>query len=197
MSDEPLTPSDIRNLSIVVDVCQKLGGLTKAVSNLEEATKSNIEKIDRLTQSVSAIPNLENSRLAEAVDTLRATTTFHADRIDRLTQWVSSVSNLERDVAQNKTDLNKVGKRLEIDLNEVGKRLEREINELKAKDIGELTSIGHLEVKSKEYGEKLEQIGKDMHAAKTLIAFTVLIAGLLGFAIHELIPFLLLPKPHS
>jgi|HubBroStandDraft_4_1064222.scaffolds.fasta_scaffold62545_3 hypothetical protein len=58
------------------------------------------------------------------------------------------------------------------------------------------TSIKHLEERSKEYGEKLEQIGKDMHAAKRVGAFMVLVAGFLGFVIHELIPFLTSLKPH-
>jgi hypothetical protein len=58
------------------------------------------------------------------------------------------------------------------------------------------TSIKHLENKSKEYGDKLEQIGKDMHAAKIVGGFIVLVAGFLGFVIHELIPFLTSLKPH-
>jgi hypothetical protein len=140
--------------------------------------------------------NIYFGKLEEAVNTLKGTITFHADRIDRLTQWFYSVSNLEKDVAKNTNDLNAVGKRLENDLNNVGKRLEIDINELKTKDISELTSIRQLEEKSKEYGDKLEQIGKDMHAAKIVGAFIVLVAGFLGFVIHELIPFLPLLKPH-
>jgi hypothetical protein len=61
MSETPLTPNDIHNLSIAVDIYQKLGGLAKAVSNLEEATKSNIEKIEQVTQWVFAIPSLEKA----------------------------------------------------------------------------------------------------------------------------------------
>jgi hypothetical protein len=52
------------------------------------------------------------------------------------------------------------------------------------------TAVRHLEDRSKEYGAKLEQIGKDVHAAKIVGAFIVLVAGFLGFVIHELIPFL-------
>lgn len=52
------------------------------------------------------------------------------------------------------------------------------------------TSIKHLEERSKEYGGKLEQIGKDMHAAKIVGTFIVVTAGFLGWVIHELIPLL-------
>jgi hypothetical protein len=51
-------------------------------------------------------------------------------------------------------------------------------------------AIAHLEDKSKDYGQKLETIGKDLHAAKIVGAFIVLVAGFLGFVIHELIPIL-------
>jgi hypothetical protein len=57
----PIMPSDIRNLSAAVDIYQKLGGLTEAVSNLKDATKSNIEKVEQISQWVFAIPNLEKA----------------------------------------------------------------------------------------------------------------------------------------
>lgn len=60
-SEAPFTPGDIRNLSVAVGIYEKLGGLTKAVSNLEDANKSSIEKIEQLTQWVFAIPNLEKA----------------------------------------------------------------------------------------------------------------------------------------
>lgn len=59
------------------------------------------------------------------------------------------------------------------------------------------TAIKHLEEESKEHRKKLEDIGKDLHAAKIVGGFIVLIAGFLGFVIHELIPvFSALIKPH-
>jgi hypothetical protein len=58
-------------------------------------------------------------------------------------------------------------------------------------------SIKHLEERSKEYGTKLEQIGRDIHAAKIVGGFIVLVAGFLGFVVHELIPLVTtLIKPH-
>jgi hypothetical protein len=52
------------------------------------------------------------------------------------------------------------------------------------------TAIRHLEDRTKAHGDKLEQIGKDIHAAKIVGAFIVLVAGFLGAVIHELLPFL-------
>ena len=51
-------------------------------------------------------------------------------------------------------------------------------------------AIKHLEEKSKDYGIKLENIGKDLHAAKIVGGLIVLVAGFLGWVIHELIPIL-------
>jgi hypothetical protein len=52
------------------------------------------------------------------------------------------------------------------------------------------TAIKHLEETSKDYGKKLEDIGKDFHAAKIVGGFIVLVSGFLGFVIHELLPLL-------
>jgi len=61
----PIMPSDIRTLFTAVDVYRSLGGLEKAVEILETATKSNAEKIERLThtsdQTAFAVPILENA----------------------------------------------------------------------------------------------------------------------------------------
>jgi hypothetical protein len=57
--------------------------------------------------------------------------------------------------------------------------------------MGRLTeAVESLKSQSKSHGEKLEEIGKDVHAAKIVGAFLVLVAGFLGFVIHELIPLL-------
>jgi DNA repair exonuclease SbcCD ATPase subunit len=58
-SEAPFTQSDIRNLSLTVDIYQSLGRLTEAVSNLRDDTKSNYERIEQLIQWTIAIPNLE------------------------------------------------------------------------------------------------------------------------------------------
>jgi len=58
------------------------------------------------------------------------------------------------------------------------------------------TAIKHLEERSKEHGDKLEQIGKDVHAAKIVGAFIVLAAGFLGWVIHEIVPLLASLKQH-
>jgi hypothetical protein len=52
------------------------------------------------------------------------------------------------------------------------------------------TAIKHLQDRSKEYGEKLEQIGKDVHAAKIVGGVLAVVATVLGWAIHELLPLL-------
>ncbi len=61
----PLTPSDIRTVFTAVEIYRKLGGLEKAVDILEAATKSNIEKIERLTNKTDEmafhVPNLEKA----------------------------------------------------------------------------------------------------------------------------------------
>jgi hypothetical protein len=54
----PFGPSDIRNLSTVIHI---LGGLEKAVNVLETTTTSHTEKIEQLTQWVSAIPYIEKA----------------------------------------------------------------------------------------------------------------------------------------
>jgi hypothetical protein len=67
-NEAPFTQGDIRNLSIGVDIYRSLGGLQEAVDNLKAANKSNIEKIEQLTQWVFAIPNLEKSVAQNAKD---------------------------------------------------------------------------------------------------------------------------------
>jgi hypothetical protein len=57
--------------------------------------------------------------------------------------------------------------------------------------MGKLTeAVESLKSQSKSQGEKLEAIGKDIHAAKIVGTFIVIVAGLLGWVIHELIPVL-------
>jgi hypothetical protein len=60
-TEAPFTPSDFHNLSMVVNIHQSLGGLTEAVRNLKEDTKSNSEKIEQLIQWTIAIPSLEKT----------------------------------------------------------------------------------------------------------------------------------------
>jgi hypothetical protein len=60
-TEAPFTPSDFHNLSMVVNIHQSLGGLTEAVRNLKEDTKSNSEKIEQLIQWTIAIPNIEKA----------------------------------------------------------------------------------------------------------------------------------------
>ena len=56
-SDAPLTPNGFRDLATVIDIFRTLGGIVV----LEAATKSHTEKIEQLTQWVSAIPHLEKN----------------------------------------------------------------------------------------------------------------------------------------
>jgi hypothetical protein len=102
-SEAPLTPGDILNLSTVIHI---LGGLEKAVNILEGTAKSHTEKIEQLTQWVSAIPYLEKSD-AQNMQDLKELGTRH-----------------------NK-DLNELGRRLEKDVNELGRRHDKDIGDLK------------------------------------------------------------------
>ena len=52
-SEAPLAPSNIRDLAATIDIFRTLGGIVA----LEATTKSHTEKIEQLTQWVSAIPN--------------------------------------------------------------------------------------------------------------------------------------------
>jgi DNA repair ATPase RecN len=101
-TEAPFAPSDIHNLSTVIHI---VGGLEKAVNVLESTTKSHTEKIEQLTQWVSAIPYLEKS-VAQNTNDLSEIGTRHTK------------------------DLNELGRRLEKDVNELGKRHDRDIKEL-------------------------------------------------------------------
>ncbi len=57
--------------------------------------------------------------------------------------------------------------------------------------MGKLTeAVDSLKVQSANHGNKLEDIGKDIHAVKRVGAVLVVVGGILGFVIHELLPFL-------
>jgi hypothetical protein len=51
-------------------------------------------------------------------------------------------------------------------------------------------AIKNLEDRSKEYGDKLDNIGKDVHAAKVVGGVIAAIMAVLGWLLHELLPFL-------
>jgi hypothetical protein len=102
-SEAPLTPSDIHNLSTVIHI---LGGLEKAVIVLEGTTKSHTEKIEQLTQWVSAIPNLEKD----------------------VAQNTKDLNELGK---RHDKDLNELGRRLEKDVNELGRRHDKDISALR------------------------------------------------------------------
>ncbi len=61
------------------------------------------------------------------------------------------------------------------------------------KTMGKLIeAVDTLKVESKHHGDKLDQIGKDVHAAKVVVSVVggliVLVAGFLGWVIYELAP---------
>ncbi len=92
-SEGPFSPSDIRNLSLAVDIYQSLGGLKAAVSYLQDVTKSNIEKIDELTHSFLAIPGLERGVAKNATD-LNELGRRHDKKIGELEKVVHTASTL-------------------------------------------------------------------------------------------------------
>jgi hypothetical protein len=104
-SEAPFTQSDIRSLSIAVDIYQRLGGLGEAVSTLKQDTKSNYEKIEQLIQWTIAIPNLEKD-------------------VQKNTKDLNELG------VQHNKDLNELGRRLEKDVNALGGRHDKDIKEL-------------------------------------------------------------------
>jgi hypothetical protein len=56
-------------------------------------------------------------------------------------------------------------------------------------------AIKNLEERTKEHGDKLDHIGKDVHAAKVVVGvvgtFIALAIGFLGWVINELLPYFL------
>lgn len=104
-SEAPFSQSDIRNLSLAVDIYQRLGGLTEAVGNLREATKSNYERIEQLIEWTVAIPNLEK-------------------------EVQKNTTELKELGARHNKDLNELGRRLEKDVNALGGRHDKDIKEL-------------------------------------------------------------------
>jgi hypothetical protein len=51
-------------------------------------------------------------------------------------------------------------------------------------------AVGSLKDQSKHHGEKLDQIGKDVHAAKVVGGFILIVGGLFGWVFHELLQYL-------
>jgi hypothetical protein len=118
-AERPYTSTDVHNLSII------LGRLEKGVSVLEATSESHTERIEQLTQWVSAIPHIEKDVAQNAMD----------------------LNELGR---KHTKDLNELGGRLERDgrqqtkdLNELGIRLGKEIGDLRNKDIGDLKNVVH------------------------------------------------------
>jgi len=62
--------------------------------------------------------------------------------------------------------------------------------DLKASVASLKESVDSLKAQSKDHGIEINQIGKDVHAAKIVGAFIVLAAGLLGFVINILVQYL-------
>jgi hypothetical protein len=98
----PIPLNDSRNLAATIDIFRTLGGIVV----LEATTKSHTEKIEQLTQWVSAIPNLEKD----------------------VAQNTKDLNELGK---RHDKDLNELGKRLERDVNELGKRHDKDISDLR------------------------------------------------------------------
>jgi hypothetical protein len=116
----PFTSTDIRNLSLAVDIYQSIGGLKTAVSYLQDVTKSNIEKIDHLSHSFLAIPGLERAVGQNAKD-LNEVGRRHDKNLHELEM------RLEQDV-------NELGRQLGKDVNELATRHDNKIHELEKFD---------------------------------------------------------------
>jgi hypothetical protein len=55
--DRALTPNDLRNMAVTIDIFRSLAGVVA----LEATARSNTEKIEKLTEQVSAIPYLKEN----------------------------------------------------------------------------------------------------------------------------------------
>ena len=63
--------------------------------------------------------------------------------------------------------------------------------------MGKLTeAVESLKTQSTNQGNKLEEIGKDVHAAKLIGGLLFLVAGFLGWVIHEAIPLFVNLRQH-
>jgi len=63
--------------------------------------------------------------------------------------------------------------------------------------MGKLTeAVESLKTQSTAHGNKLEAIGKDVHAAKLIGGLLFLVAGFLGWVIHEAIPLIVSLRQH-
>jgi hypothetical protein len=102
-------------------------------------------------------------RTLGGVVALEAKTNSHGEKIEQLLQWGSAIPHIENDVAQNKKDLNELGRRHTKELNELGMRLGKEIGDLKVNDIGDLKSF--------------------VHTAKILGYIALTLAGIIGTAL--------------
>jgi putative effector of murein hydrolase len=52
-------------------------------------------------------------------------------------------------------------------------------------------AVDSLKAQSVSHGNKLEEIGKEIHAVKRVGGALVVVGGILGFVVHELLPFLM------
>jgi hypothetical protein len=112
-----VSQGDIRSLAATIETFRTLGGIVV----LEATTKSHTEKIEQLTQWVSAIPNMEKD-------------------VERDREDLNELGKRRDKV------LNELGNRLEKDINELGKRQTKELNELGirlGKDIDDLKNVAH------------------------------------------------------
>jgi hypothetical protein len=99
--DALFAPSDIRSMAAIIDIYRNLAGIVV----LEATTKSHTEKIEQLTQWVSAIPSIEKD----------------------VAQNTKDLNELGK---RHDKDLNELGRRLEKDVNELGRRHDKDIKEL-------------------------------------------------------------------
>jgi hypothetical protein len=97
----PIPPGDFRNLAATIDIFRTLGGIVV----LEATTKSHTEKIEQLTQWVSAIPSLEKD-------------------------VAQNTKDLNEFGKHHDKDLNELGRRLEKDVSELGRRHDKDISDL-------------------------------------------------------------------
>jgi hypothetical protein len=116
--------AQILKLKDFIDLLHHVGWLTKAVNTLEDQNKTNIEKIDHLSQWIPTTYRLEeqakeNARTLNELN--RNVSQLDKDAHAAKIQWDLTIPSMQSGVAKNANDLDGVGRRHDRDINELKK----------------------------------------------------------------------------
>jgi hypothetical protein len=117
----------ILKLKDFIDIIHQVGGLTKAVSTLEDQTKTNTEKIEHLGQWIPTTYRLEeqakeNARLLDALN--MNVSQLGKDACAAKILWDLTIPEMRSGVTKNANDLDGIGRRHDRDINELKKTID-------------------------------------------------------------------------